>query len=131
MFIYLHIYTHSGGELEKSSTDTKEIKVTGNTRIVRGNFPRSNITNFSNVNVVISNNTTDMAGLENANTPGGTKSTKKVTQWVQCERQNCKKWRKLPAHVNMSTLPEKWYCEMNKWDTERALCGGPEVFTYV
>jgi hypothetical protein len=44
-----------------------------------------------------------------------------VTQWVQCERQNCKKWRKLPAHVNMSTLPEKWYCEMNKWDTERCV----------
>jgi len=51
---------------------------------------------------------------------------KKVTQWVQCERVNCKKWRKLPGHVNMASLPEKWYCEMNKWDPDRAYCGGPE-----
>jgi hypothetical protein len=51
---------------------------------------------------------------------------KKVTQWVQCERTNCKKWRKLPAHVDMGTLPEKWFCEMNRWDPDRAYCGGPE-----
>ena len=48
-----------------------------------------------------------------------------MTQWVQCERGNCKKWRKLPAHVDMASLPEKWYCEMNKWDPDRAYCGGP------
>ena len=49
-----------------------------------------------------------------------------VIQWVQCERQTCKKWRKLPGSVDMSTLPETWYCEMNKWDPDRAYCGGPE-----
>jgi hypothetical protein len=26
----------------------------------------------------------------------------------------------------MSQLPEKWYCEMNKWDLERATCDGAE-----
>lgn len=52
---------------------------------------------------------------------------KKVTQWVQCERRNCKKWRKLPGHVDMSQLPEKWYCEMNKWDIERASCDADET----
>ena len=26
----------------------------------------------------------------------------------------------------MASLPEKWYCEMNKWDPDRAYCGGPE-----
>ena len=47
---------------------------------------------------------------------------KRVTQWVQCEKRNCKKWRKLPGHVDMKQLPEKWFCEMNKWDPERANC---------
>jgi len=51
---------------------------------------------------------------------------KKVIQWVQCERRNCKKWRKLPGHVDMSLLPEKWYCEMNEWDLDRASCEAPE-----
>jgi hypothetical protein len=51
---------------------------------------------------------------------------KKVTQWVQCERRNCKKWRKVPAHISMKSLPEKWYCEMNSWDLDRASCDGPE-----
>jgi len=52
---------------------------------------------------------------------------KKVTQWVQCERRNCKKWRKLPGHVDMTQLPEKWYCEMNKWDPDRASCDADET----
>ena len=47
---------------------------------------------------------------------------KKVTQWVQCERKNCKKWRKVPPQINMDSLPEKWYCEMNTWDLDRATC---------
>lgn len=51
---------------------------------------------------------------------------KKVVQWVQCERKNCKKWRKLPGHVELSTLPEKWYCEMNQWDLDRANCDVPD-----
>jgi hypothetical protein len=50
----------------------------------------------------------------------------KKTQWVQCERKNCKKWRKIPLNVDMTQLPELWYCEMNKWDPDRASCDGPE-----
>lgn len=57
--------------------------------------------------------------------PGGI-PPKKVTQWVQCERKNCKKWRKIPGQVDLSALPEKWYCEMNIWDSERATCDGAE-----
>lgn len=56
----------------------------------------------------------------------GDVTLKKVTQWVQCERRNCKKWRKLPGHVDSSQLPEKWFCEMNIWDIDRAFCEGPE-----
>ena len=51
---------------------------------------------------------------------------KKVTQWVQCERKNCKKWRKIPPTVDMSSFPEKWYCEMNRWDPDRATCDSLE-----
>ena len=51
---------------------------------------------------------------------------KKVIQWVQCERKTCKKWRKVPGHVNMSSLPEMWYCEMNQWDPDRASCDVPD-----
>ena len=48
--------------------------------------------------------------------------TKKVIQWVQCERSTCKKRRKVPGHVDMANLPEMWYCEMNTWDPKRASC---------
>ena len=58
--------------------------------------------------------------------PGSGAPVKKVTQWVQCERRNCKKWRKVPMHVNMKTMPEKWYCEMNTWDLDRASCDAGE-----
>jgi hypothetical protein len=52
--------------------------------------------------------------------------TKKITQWVQCERRNCKKWRKIPGNIDLNTLPEKWFCEMNKWDPDRASCDQAE-----
>jgi hypothetical protein len=29
-------------------------------------------------------------------------------QWVQCDKKGCKKWRKVPKDVDMSTFPEKW-----------------------
>ncbi|TMW55532.1 hypothetical protein Poli38472_010414 [Pythium oligandrum] len=43
-----------------------------------------------------------------------------VLEWAQCEK--CNKWRKLPAHIKSSTLPDKWYCSMNHWDPSRASC---------
>eukprot|EP01038_Epipyxis_sp_PR26KG_P006089 gene6089-8391_t len=55
-----------------------------------------------------------------------TNPVKKVVQWVQCERKNCKKWRKIPASVDLSQLPEKWFCEMNRWDSDFASCDVPE-----
>jgi hypothetical protein len=56
----------------------------------------------------------------------GNKGIKKVTQWVQCERRNCKKWRKVPVTIDFESLPEKWFCEMNIWNVDRASCDGPE-----
>ncbi len=31
-----------------------------------------------------------------------------LTKWIQCDRKNCQKWRKVAAHVDMDTMPEKW-----------------------
>jgi hypothetical protein len=50
----------------------------------------------------------------------------KQVSWVQCERRNCKKWRKVPAHIDTALFPEKWYCEMNTWDPDSATCDAPE-----
>ncbi len=55
--------------------------------------------------------------------PGG---IRKVS-WVQCERKNCKKWRKVPATIDTKLFPEKWFCEMNSWDMDVANCDAPEV----
>ena len=53
---------------------------------------------------------------------------KKVeAKWVQCEKTECNKWRKLPSHMSLDDLPQgKWYCEFNYWDPERAFCDAPE-----
>lgn len=45
-------------------------------------------------------------------------------EWAQCDR--CQKWRRLPGVVDVSQLPEKWYCEMNEWDSLRQSCDAPE-----
>ncbi len=45
-------------------------------------------------------------------------------KWVQCD--TCQTWRRIPGHVDMSKLPEKWYCAMNEWDPLRATCTAPQ-----
>ena len=44
--------------------------------------------------------------------------------WVECDK--CKKWRRLRGVVDEKKLPSKWYCSMNKNDSERARCSAPE-----
>ena len=44
--------------------------------------------------------------------------------WVQCNK--CDKWRALPNTVDVSRLPDVWYCNLNIWDTERMSCDVPE-----
>lgn len=53
-------------------------------------------------------------------------TTAQPIQWVQCERKTCNKWRKVPLDVDMSKFPEKWFCEMNTWNAEKANCNAPE-----
>ncbi len=56
----------------------------------------------------------------------GVPSEVNADQWVQCEADYCHKWRRVPAPVNLETLPDKWFCHMNTWDPARARCEAPE-----
>lgn len=49
-----------------------------------------------------------------------------VCSWVQCENPDCNKWRKIPWHVDIDLLPEKFYCKDNKWNPAVADCDIPE-----
>jgi len=49
-----------------------------------------------------------------------------VCRWVQCENPDCLKWRKMPWHVDIDLLPEKFFCKDNKWDKLRNNCEAPE-----
>lgn len=54
---------------------------------------------------------------------GGNTSTRAEedeAKWVQCD--NCKKWRTVPQDFDLSTMPERWYCHMNTWNTDFASC---------
>lgn len=82
----------------------------GRTGLGRGKYIRKNKHTSQSTNIIVN----------------GVPVTKKVTEWVQCERKNCQKWRKVPPHIDLASLPAKWYCEMNTWDPERATCDGPE-----
>ena len=44
--------------------------------------------------------------------------------WVQCDQ--CKKWRIIPNHIKISSLPERWYCNLNIYDAKRNSCDAPE-----
>ena len=44
--------------------------------------------------------------------------------WVQCS--TCGKWRKLSASISADSLPDKWYCVDNTWDTQFATCDAIE-----
>jgi len=36
------------------------------------------------------------------------------------------KWRKLPWHVDVDLLPEKFFCKDNKWNPGKRSCESPE-----
>lgn len=41
-------------------------------------------------------------------------------KWVQCD--SCKKWRTVPKDIDLNSMPDRWYCKMNTWDTGYASC---------
>ncbi|KAJ8604689.1 hypothetical protein CTAYLR_006545 [Chrysophaeum taylorii] len=66
------------------------------------------------------------ADVKTAQRPEGTKRPKPVWNWVQCERRTCRKWRRLPQDVAPESLPDRWVCSMNTWDTRFASCAADE-----
>ena len=49
-----------------------------------------------------------------------------VANWVQCENPKCMKWRKVPWHVDLDLLPEKFFCKDNFWNPAASSCNSPE-----
>ena len=41
-------------------------------------------------------------------------------EWVQCDE--CEKWRRVSPQISADNLPDVWYCSMNTWDLNLALC---------
>lgn len=49
---------------------------------------------------------------------------KDEAKWVQCD--SCKKWRTVPKNIDLNSMPERWYCKMNTWDSAYASCAVAE-----
>jgi len=45
-------------------------------------------------------------------------------KWVECAF--CLKWRKIPAEVNDSHIPQPWSCAENKWDQYHNTCNSQQ-----
>lgn len=43
--------------------------------------------------------------------------------WVQCD--SCCKWRRLSGTIDLSSLPDKWHCDMNENKSEKS-CDVPQ-----
>lgn len=49
-----------------------------------------------------------------------------VSTWVQCEKPDCQKWRKIPWYVDPDALPEHFFCSDNIWNESANSCEAPE-----
>lgn len=52
-----------------------------------------------------------------------------VDNWVQCVKEGCKKWRRIPhqaSEIVVSDLPENWHCGLNRWDPMHNDCAQEE-----
>ncbi|KAL3919748.1 MAG: hypothetical protein SGILL_003598 [Bacillariaceae sp.] len=49
-----------------------------------------------------------------------------VSNWVQCENENCQKWRKIPWNVDVDLISQRFVCSDNKWNPNSASCDAPE-----
>lgn len=84
----------------------------------------------SNIHNVLGELDADDAVSSTSNAPGLLASVDKgrpaqaVSTWVQCEE--CLKWRKIPWHVDVDLLPEKFYCVDNVWNPAARSCSAPE-----
>lgn len=109
----------SSNSTARSTTGAPSSVSTGSA--VNGNAAGSNSSALQTVNAVTSAPNSAISAHNGNNSKGRRDGIKKtVLEWAQCEK--CEKWRKLPSHIKSSTLPDKWYCNMNHWDPSRANC---------
>ena len=67
----------------------------------------------------------DMGDVDSEGSKEQVKNTREDdNNWVQCDQ--CKKWRIIPNHIKISSLPERWYCNLNIYDATRNSCDAPE-----
>jgi len=86
-----------------------------------GQINKSNIDQFTNVEVNVSGDSNNLESTVDEGMPVQAKMN-----WVQCENPSCMKWRKLPFHVDVDALPDKFYCKDNVWNPESNSCSAPE-----
>jgi len=50
------------------------------------------------------------------------------TAWVQCDKPECLKWRRVPWHIDSEALPDPWCCSLNTWaeTPDGATCAAPQ-----
>lgn len=63
----------------------------------------------------------DMAAEEG----GGRPEEQHADNWVQCDNENCQKWRKLPFGASLGDTDADWFCHMNPDDRYNS-CEIPE-----
>lgn len=85
------------------------------------NIRSTNKSNGSSVNGITESATDRLQSTVDEGMPA-----QAVANWVQCEHPDCLKWRKVPWHVDVDALPEKFYCSDNKWNPAVASCDAPE-----
>ncbi|CXI12656.1 zinc finger protein, putative [Plasmodium berghei] len=128
---YIHNMNKIKNYISKKNETNSEKKKNHDIKINQPNF-NQNKTNKSdkNINIAIYNETNLNSNsynsenvLINKNHMGDDNKNyleknnnplNNVVNWVQCE--NCKKWRKVDAHVNVTKLPDEWYCSLNFWN---------------
>ncbi|CAD2100447.1 hypothetical protein YYG_03601 [Plasmodium vinckei petteri] len=84
-----------------------------------------NSNSYNSDNVLINNNHMNNDNNQNE-LEKNTSPLNNVVNWVQCE--NCKKWRKVDAHVNVTQLPDEWYCSLNFWNKYNNCDAEEEVY---
>eukprot|EP01038_Epipyxis_sp_PR26KG_P008538 gene8538-11540_t len=110
--------TENNGKKEKEGSDQEDMDA--DTEPMDDSGANSRNTGAKSLRSSAKNN---QSGNNNSSN-GNKSSTEEERVWVQCN--NCDKWRSLPHHVNINSLPDIWYCSLNTFDPSRMNCEAAE-----
>lgn len=91
-------YAKCGVVQEKTTKRASQIS----TEIADDAAPRTKLNRRSDSISASATEPAQSAGVSGAPAPAP------VTKWIQCDRKNCQKWRKVAAYVDMDTMPDTW-----------------------